>query len=96
MKKMFGIYSVAFMKTNGSIRIIKMCCTGLGQRWINTYRTDLCEIKGSGLVCIYSIQVLQYILVVTELPLLWEFQWKKWGLHNYIHVYSWTLTDKKF
>lgn len=52
MKKMFDIYSVAFMKTNGSIRIIHVCCTGLGQRGINTYRTELCRIKGSGLVCI--------------------------------------------
>lgn len=52
MKKLFGIYSVAFMKTNGSIRIIHVCCTGLWQRGINTYRTELCRIKGSGLVCI--------------------------------------------
>lgn len=52
MKKMFDIYSVAFMKTNGFIRIIHVCCTGLGQRGINTYRTELCRIKGSGLVCI--------------------------------------------
>lgn len=53
MKKMFGIYSVVFMKTNGSIRIINVYYTGLGQRGINTYRTDLWKIKGSVLVHVY-------------------------------------------
>lgn len=75
MKKMFGIYSVVFMKTNGSIRIINVYYTGLGQRGINTYRTDPWKIKGSGLVC-------TEILVITELSLLRESQWKKWRLHT--------------